>query len=55
MTSKAALDPRVAAVAARAPLAHVAVRAERVIEMEAFWRFMDRTGGSLRPGSFARK
>lgn len=27
---------------------------ERVAEMEAFWRFMARTGGRLKPGSFRR-
>jgi hypothetical protein len=27
---------------------------ERVAEMEAFWRFMTRTRGRLKPGSFRR-
>ncbi len=27
---------------------------ERVAEMEAFWRFMTRTRGCLKPGSFRR-
>jgi len=27
---------------------------ERVAEMEAFWRFMVRTRGRLKPGSFRR-
>ncbi len=25
---------------------------ERVVEMEEFWRFMDKTKGRLKPGSF---
>ena len=28
---------------------------ERVVEMEAFWRFIDRTRGSVKPHSFARE
>ncbi|HLB02031.1 MAG TPA: hypothetical protein VJM77_02725 [Nitrospiria bacterium] len=27
---------------------------ERVVEMEEFWRFMDKTKGSLKPESFSR-
>ena len=27
---------------------------ERVVEMETFWRFMTRTRGCLKPGSFRR-
>lgn len=28
---------------------------ERVVEMEEFWRFIDRTRGSVKPRSFSRE
>lgn len=30
----------------------VRLSVERVLEMDKFWRFMDKTGGSLTPGGF---
>lgn len=32
----------------------VRMSVERMVEMEEFWRFMDRTKGALKPESFQR-
>jgi hypothetical protein len=42
---------KVLEVKSRAEVIRLAV--ERVIEMEEFWRFMEKSRGTLKPGSFA--